>query len=66
MGRHCRIGFILYNPVLQMKSSGMVQIAALKGRKNALAEVSDTILVGIKYELNLTQTYKDNELVTDY
>jgi hypothetical protein len=37
-----------------------------EARKNALAEVSDTLLVGIKSELNLTQTYKNNELVTDY
>lgn len=35
-------------------------------KKNALAEVSDTLLVGIKSELNLTQTYKNNELVTNY
>lgn len=41
--------------------------SSLEGaKKNALAEVSDTLLVGIKSELNLTQTYKNNELVTDY
>lgn len=35
-------------------------------KKNAIAEVSDTLLVGIKSELNLTQSFKDNELLTDY